>query len=242
VWFVDAETSALRWLTAAGELHTSVGEGLFDFGHVDGPAASARLQHPLGVTLLGDGTVAVLDTYNGAVRRYDPGTGTVSTLATDLAEPSGAVVIDGDLVVVESAAHRLVRPVPRAELVHGDALRTARPATDVAPGAVRLVVRFAPPPGRKLDERYGPATRLSVSATPAEALLAGAGDSPELARTLTFADGIGEATLHVTASAASCDDDPAVEHPACHLARQDWGVPVRIVQSGADALELVLLG
>ncbi len=82
LWFVDSETSALRYLTIDGELHTAVGEGLFDFGHVDGPAQQARFQHPLGVTLLADGSVAVLDTYNGAVRRYDPATDAVSTLAT----------------------------------------------------------------------------------------------------------------------------------------------------------------
>ena len=56
VWFVDSETSALRYLTIDATLHTAVGEGLFDFGHVDGPAATARLQHPLGVTLLDDAT------------------------------------------------------------------------------------------------------------------------------------------------------------------------------------------
>ncbi|MDT4917803.1 MAG: hypothetical protein QOH89_2503, partial [Pseudonocardiales bacterium] len=106
LWFVDAESSALRRLDLDGTVHTAVGEGLFDFGHVDGPAGAARFQHPLGVTVLPDATVAVLDTYNGAIRRYDPATATVETLARDLAEPSGAVVVDGDLVVVESAAHR----------------------------------------------------------------------------------------------------------------------------------------
>ncbi len=242
LWFVDAESSALRWLTLDGELHTAVGEGLFDFGHVDGPARTARFQHPLGVTLLADGTVAVLDTYNGAVRRYDPAADTVCTLAAELAEPSGAVLVDGELVVVESAAHRLVRPVPRAELVRNGALSTTRPATELAPGAVRLQIRFAPPPGRKLDDRYGPATRLSVTATPPEALLAGAGDSAELDRTLTFAGGVTEAVLHIIASAASCDDDPLEPHPACHLARQDWGVPVRLVPTGAEVVDLVLLG
>ena len=51
LWFVDAETSSLRSLSADGWLHTYVGEGLFDFGLVDGPAATARLQHPLGVAV-----------------------------------------------------------------------------------------------------------------------------------------------------------------------------------------------
>ena len=239
VWFVDSETSALRYLTRDGELHTVVGEGLFDFGHVDGPGRTTRLQHPLGVTLLTDGSVAVLDTYNGAVRRYDPRTDEVTTLATDLREPSGAVLVDGELVVVESAAHRLVRPVPAAEVVTGTPQHTARPVSAVAPGRVRLEVRFAPAPGRKLDERYGPSTQLTVSASPTELLVAGAGGSTELTRELVLADG-GTGVLQVVAQAASCDEGG--EHPACYLARQDWGVPIEITASGADLVELVLLG
>ena len=45
------------------------------FGHRDGPAAEALLQHPLGVAVLPDGSVAICDTYNDAIRRYDPVTG-----------------------------------------------------------------------------------------------------------------------------------------------------------------------
>ena len=108
LWLADAETSALRELSTT-EVETVVGQGLFDFGHVDGPGGKALLQHPLGLTVLPDGSVAVADTYNGAVRRYDPSTAEVSTLATGLAEPSDPEAVDGDLVVVESAAHRLTR-------------------------------------------------------------------------------------------------------------------------------------
>jgi sugar lactone lactonase YvrE len=90
---------------------------------VDGPAGQALLQHPLGVALLPDGSLAVCDTYNGAVRRYDPVDDTVSTLATGVAEPSGAVLVDGELVVVASAAHRLERPV-----APGAMARVRRPA------------------------------------------------------------------------------------------------------------------
>jgi thiol-disulfide isomerase/thioredoxin len=241
LWFVDSETSALRYLGIDGSVHTAVGEGLFDFGHVDGAANKARLQHPLGVTVLPDGSVAVSDTYNGAIRRYDPISDEVSTLASDLREPSGAVLVDGELVVVESAAHRLIRPVADGTLVHGEPQHTHRPPTDVAPGALRLDVAFTAPPGRKLDERFGPATRLTVSASPPELLRAGAGDSAGLRRELLLGDAT-EGVLHVTAQAAACDDDPAVEHPACHVARQDWGVPVRVVGGGAQELHLVLLG
>jgi thiol-disulfide isomerase/thioredoxin len=245
VWFVDSETSALRFLTADGELHTAVGEGLFDFGHVDGPAGSARLQHPLGLALLDDGSVAIADTYNSSIRRYDPMSGEVATLADELAEPSGLVVVDGELVVVESAAHRLIRPVTAGRLrqVLGEPLRTARPVTELATGPVSLTVVFAAPPGRKLDERYGPSTQLTVSASPAELLPTGAGSGSELSRTLVLAGAAGtEAVLHVSAQAASCDDDPANEHPACHLARQDWAIPIRLGPAGETELTLMLLG
>jgi thiol-disulfide isomerase/thioredoxin len=239
LWFVDSESSALRFLTADATVHTVVGEGLFDFGHVDGAAAAARLQHPLGVLVLADGGIGVLDTYNGALRRYDPTTQTVSTLAHGLAEPSGALLVGDDLVVVESAAHRLVRVVPETESVDGETLQTKRPAMDVHSGSVRLTVAFEPAPGRKLDDRFGPSTRLSITASPPDLLRAGDGESTELVRTLDLAEGVG--VLHVTAQAASCDDDSATEHPACYLARQDWGVPVRVGPSGDGQIRLVLL-
>ena len=74
IWLADSETSALRWVDPVERtVHTVVGEGLFDFGHRDGPADEARLQHPLGVAVLPDGSVVVADTYNGAVRRYADG-------------------------------------------------------------------------------------------------------------------------------------------------------------------------
>src|SRR5256885_1067629 len=64
LWVVDSESSALRFVTG-GAIHTAVGQGLFDFGLVDGPATEALFQHPLGVLALPDGPVPVADTYNG---------------------------------------------------------------------------------------------------------------------------------------------------------------------------------
>ena len=241
LWFADAETSALRWYRS-GEIGTAIGSGLFDFGHVDGPAEKALLQHPLGVAVLPDGSIAVCDTYNGAIRRYDPQTGEVSTLATDVAEPSGAVVVDGELVVVASAAHRLERPVAPGAMaqVRGPARQTRRPATEVAPGELTLEVVFEPPPGQHLDEREGPATRLVVTASPPELLVEGSGAATGLTRRLVLADGIAEGVLHVAATAASCDE--GVEHPACHITQQDWGIPLRLAPGAPERLGLVLRG
>ncbi|MBO9554529.1 NHL domain-containing thioredoxin family protein [Cellulomonas sp.] len=250
IWLADSETSALRWVDpVALTVHTAVGEGLFDFGHRDGPADQARMQHPLGVAVLPDGSVAVADTYNGAVRRYVPDTREVTTLATGLAEPSGLVTLSTDdglaLLVVESAAHRLTR-VPLADgvgrTIDGGAHRTQRPVTELAAGDVALDVVFTPAAGQKYDDRYGPSTRLQVSSTPPELLLDGAGDGVPLHRTLRLNPDVGQGVLHVTAHAASCDADPAIEYPACHLNAQDWGVPVRLVADGPAELALPLHG
>lgn len=285
LWLADSEVSALRSVeyrppgwepgfegglavvsstpdTVFGphsRVSTAVGQGLFDFGHRDGPADQARLQHPLGVAVLPDGSVAIADTYNGAVRRYAPpprdaapGTpGEVTTLARDLAEPSGLLVDlrdDGtlDLLVVESAAHRLTRlRLPdrlAGEILDTGAHRTRRPVSEVGPGEVRLDVVFTPAAGQKYDDRYGPSTRLQVSSTPPELLLDGAGDDIPLTRALRINPAVAEGVLHVTAQAASCDADPAIEYPACHLNAQDWGVPVRVVEGGPATLTLPLHG
>ncbi|PWI41103.1 NHL domain-containing thioredoxin family protein [Streptomyces sp. ICBB 8177] len=255
LWVADSETSALRYVAKADdgyEIRTAVGTGLFDFGHRDGAAGQALLQHPLGVTALPDGSVAVSDTYNHALRRYDPASDEVTTLATDLREPSAAVVAEGDVVVVESARHRLTRlRLPEeAVRVESAAHRTRRPATDVAPGALRLDVVFSAPAGQKLDDRYGPSTRLLVSSTPPELLASGEGTGTDLTRELTLNAEVGEGVLHVSAMAASCDDpaggtsqsETGGEYPACHVHQQDWGVPVRVVEGGASRLPLVLAG
>ncbi|GHF69037.1 thioredoxin-like domain-containing protein [Streptomyces thermodiastaticus] len=244
LWLADSETSALRWVDAEGQIHTAVGTGLFDFGHRDGAAGQALFQHPLGVTALPDGSVAVADTYNYALRRYDPATDEVTTLATDLREPSDAVLDGDEIVVVESARHRLTRLRLPEEAVRVEAVahRTQRAATEVAPGTLRLDVIFQAPAGQKLDTRFGPSTRLLVSSTPPELLLGGEGAGTDLARDLQLNPEVGEGVLHVSAMAASCDDDPANEYPACHVHQQDWGVPVRVTEGAADRLPLVLAG
>ncbi|MDQ3405022.1 MAG: NHL domain-containing thioredoxin family protein [Actinomycetota bacterium] len=244
LWLADSETSALRWIERGQDgfqVRTAIGKGLFHFGHRDGDAEQALLQHPLGVAVLADGSVAIADTYNGAIRRYDPETAQVSTLATGLAEPSGVALLDGDLVVVASAAHRLERPVAAAHLVAGEAHEVRRPPVDVAVGEVDLTVVFTAPPGQKLDDRWGPSTRLEVTSSPPGLLAEGAGVGTDLTRKLVIAEGYGEGVLHVVAQGASCDDD-GTEHAACHLTRQDWGVPLRITEAGARRLPLVMGG
>lgn len=260
IWVADSETSALRKLVIddAGTVtvESAVGKGLFDFGFRDGPAAEARLQHPLGVTVLPDGSVAIADTYNGAVRRYDPATGTVSTLARGLSEPSDVIVdhthtagSEPLLVVVEANKHQLIYvPIPKeAQQVDEGAVQTHRPKSPVAPGTLELTVRFTAPTGQKLDDRWGDPTQLKISSTPPELLVAGGGTSVGLQRTLELSADVPDGVLHITARAAACDgpetaDGEIPDHAACHLYQQDWGIPVVLQADGDTELVLDLRG
>ncbi len=125
LYFVDSESSALRFYFETF-VRTLVGTGLFDFGMKDGDRKDAKLQHPLG--LYADVTgVYIADTYNHAIRRYDPPKQTLETLVGDgkageggdkvsekarnarLNEPSGITKLDDGLfLIADTNNHRLV--------------------------------------------------------------------------------------------------------------------------------------
>ncbi len=245
LWLVDAETSALR-VIRGDQITSPVGKGLFDFGHVDGSAEIALLQHPLGLDELPDGSLLIADTYNHAIRRFDPAKNQLTTVLRNLAEPSDVKLVVTEagprMVVVEAAASKVsIHPIEEAVLVEGEAMRTTRPALVVAPGDVDLVVVFNPPPGQKFDERYGPSTSLVVSSTPKELLIEGAGTYQGLATKLKINPEIESGVLHVAARGASCDDD-GTEYAACHIHQQDWGIPVKISTDGSPSVNLALSG
>ncbi len=114
----DSEVSAVRVvpLDGEGEVKTIVGEGLFEFGDVDGEGSRVRLQHALGLTYH-DGKLYVADTYNSKIKQLDPVKRTCTTflggepegwLATPLfSEPGGISCADGKLYVADTNAHRI---------------------------------------------------------------------------------------------------------------------------------------
>lgn len=83
LYVADAESSSVRVITP-GEppmVATLAGGGdLFTFGDQDGAGRAARLQHPQGVAVFG-GSVYVVDTYNHKIKRIDPDSGAVRTIA-----------------------------------------------------------------------------------------------------------------------------------------------------------------
>jgi len=101
------------------------------------------------------------------------------------------------------------------------------------------VVTFEPPPGQKVDDRFGPPSQLVVEATPPALIRDGGGRDTDLTRTITLDPSVGEGVLHVAARAASCDADGG-EGAACRMHQQDWGVPIRVVEGGTRRLVLPL--
>ncbi len=249
LWVADSETSSLRYLDRSRRLTTAVGVGLFDFGHEDGPAESALLQHPLGVVVTPEGPV-VCDTYNSALRRYDPEKEEVSTLARDgLSEPSGgALLAGGSLIVADTDNHRLVRvdaggevrtfelrgllpPTPRAA---GEPTALEIGPVELAP-EVELTATLPIPEGRKLDPSLGPPVQLSVSS---DELLRN-GDllltSDELPARTALSLNDGEGTIDVLLRVGTCEEGPAA---VCALVERRWRVKASRDSEGSPRLNL----
>jgi thiol-disulfide isomerase/thioredoxin len=118
LFVADSEVSGIRAvpLNGEGEVKTIVGEGLFDFGDVDGVGDRVRLQHALGV-VYHDGKLFVADTYNSKIKVIDPEKRTCTTylggerdgwLAGPLFnEPAGLSIANDKLYVADTNAHRI---------------------------------------------------------------------------------------------------------------------------------------
>lgn len=187
VVFVDASASSLRLVVEdrrGAEVSTLAGGGFLDCGADDGPGASARFQHPLGVAASpGGGPVYVADTYNSALRAWD-GERVRTLPVRGLRHPGGLDLLpDGRLVVADTGNSRIVvvdpatgavEPVDVDETwVHGadgEPVRIAAGASAEVGVAIDLV-------DEQLD-RSGPAppVRVTVTARPAD-LLAGGSSS-----------------------------------------------------------------
>jgi DNA-binding beta-propeller fold protein YncE len=105
----DAESSAIREVDLAtpGSVRTIVGTGLFDFGHVDGEGDRARLQHPQGLAVAGDGRVLICDSYNDSLRWLDRRERRLSTWVRGLHEPGGIAFGPSGVYVADTNAHRV---------------------------------------------------------------------------------------------------------------------------------------
>jgi sugar lactone lactonase YvrE len=122
LFVADAEASAIRAIALGAEakVFTLVGEGLFEFGDVDGEGTQVRLQHATGIAFY-EGSLYLADTYNNKIKRLDPMTSRVQTLIgsgepgnadgdfeqAGLYEPEGLSASDGRLYIADTNNHLL---------------------------------------------------------------------------------------------------------------------------------------
>lgn len=122
LYVADSEVSAIRAVPIDGKGHvkTIVGEGLFDFGDVEGKGKKVRLQHALGVGVR-DGKIYVADTYNSKIKVIepdlnDPDNSVCKTYLGDPAgwlkakmfnEPAGLSIAGDKMYVADTNNHRI---------------------------------------------------------------------------------------------------------------------------------------
>ncbi|MDX1295802.1 MAG: hypothetical protein R3302_06035, partial [Sulfurimonadaceae bacterium] len=111
IWFVDAESSALRVIEGEN-VRTLIGEGLHTHG--DSDEGEILMQHPQGVVAgqygdgCGGGRIFIADTYNDKVKVFNPEDGSMMTLLDTLHSPGGIAKKGCTLYIADTNAHCIV--------------------------------------------------------------------------------------------------------------------------------------
>lgn len=129
-YIADSESSSIRSLDlktggsrllAGGDPFSA--ENLFKFGDHDGMGSEVLLQHPLGVLCGKDGQIYIADSYNHKIKKLDPASKRVSTLAgtgkagfkdgmaqvAQLSEPSGIIEAENGRLFIADTNNSVIR-------------------------------------------------------------------------------------------------------------------------------------
>ncbi|XP_027351867.1 protein SUPPRESSOR OF QUENCHING 1, chloroplastic isoform X4 [Abrus precatorius] len=130
IYIADSESSSIRALdlkTGGSQLLAGgdpiFPENLFKFGDQDGIGSNILLQHPLGIMCGSDGEVYITDSYNHKIKKLDPTSKRVSTIAgtgkagfkdgtavkAQLSEPSGIVEGKNGRLFIADTNNSLIR-------------------------------------------------------------------------------------------------------------------------------------
>ncbi|KAJ4825096.1 Protein SUPPRESSOR OF QUENCHING 1, chloroplastic [Turnera subulata] len=130
IYVADSESSSIRALDlTTGGSRLLVGgdpifpDNLFKFGDHDGIGSEVLLQHPLGVLCAKNGQIYIADSYNHKIKKLDPATKKVSTiagtgkagfkegaaLAAQLSEPSGIIEAGNGRLIIADTNNSIIR-------------------------------------------------------------------------------------------------------------------------------------
>jgi DNA-binding beta-propeller fold protein YncE len=112
LYVMERQGSCIRRIRH-GIIETVAGTGARGYTGDGGYARSAVFNAPKEMAVDPAGNIFVVDTENNAIRRIDASTWTVTTIASNLARPHGALVApDGSVLVGDSEHHQIRRLVP----------------------------------------------------------------------------------------------------------------------------------
>ncbi len=120
LYIADASSSAIRSVRMPDiKVTTLIGTGVNDFGHIDGPANTAKLQHPMDIAYDEKRDLLwICDTFNNRLKYIQLSTNTVTSLDLEgLDEPGGLSLVDNYLWVANTNQHQ----VTRLDLMNGSA-------------------------------------------------------------------------------------------------------------------------
>ncbi|KAG4111649.1 hypothetical protein ERO13_D13G115500v2 [Gossypium hirsutum] len=117
---LDLKTGGSRLLAGGDPVFS---ENLFRFGDHDGVGSDVLLQHPLGVLCAKDGQIYIADSYNHKIKKLDPASKRVTTLAgtgkagfkdgkalaAQLSEPSGIIEAENGRLIIADTNNSLIR-------------------------------------------------------------------------------------------------------------------------------------
>src|SRR5262245_24696358 len=110
LFIADTDSQRIRKVTPGGVVTTVAGNGAVGSAGDGGPAESALLSYPAGVTVDDAGNLFIADTRNNRIRKITP-SGVISTLAAaDLNDPHGvAVDSSGNVFVADTNNQRILK-------------------------------------------------------------------------------------------------------------------------------------
>lgn len=122
LYVADTGNNRIRKITPAGKVSTVAGDGTA--GYVDGPAATAQFNGPVGLAVSRGGDIYVADTYNDVIRMITT-EGQVTTIAGGgtpgyadgeqkvalFDTPSGIIVVENSSLIIADTGNRRLRKV-----------------------------------------------------------------------------------------------------------------------------------